>query len=72
MAATNTAVEKAVEALTQAMISAERAELERWTAEELIYGHSTGRKETQREFIEGGHRCAGSRDGGSIRRPGRR
>jgi Domain of unknown function (DUF4440) len=53
MAATNAAVEKAVESLSQAMISAERAELARWTAEELIYGHSTGRKETQQEFIEG-------------------
>jgi hypothetical protein len=53
MAATDAAVEKAVEKLTQAMISAERAELERWTAEELIYGHSTGRKETRREFIDG-------------------
>jgi hypothetical protein len=53
MTATNAAVEKAVEALSQAMISAERAELERWTAEELIYGHSNARKETRREFIEG-------------------
>ena len=53
MAAINAAVEKAVESLTQAMISAEGDELERWTAGELIYGHSTGRKETQREFIDG-------------------
>ena len=53
MTTTKATVEQAVEALSQAMISVERAELERWIAEELIYGHSNARKETRREFIEG-------------------
>ena len=53
MAATNSAAEAAVEALTKAMIPAERTELEKWTADELIYGHSTGRKETKKEFVDG-------------------
>jgi hypothetical protein len=53
MADTNAAVERAADALNQAMVSGDRAELARWTAEELVYGHANVRNENKLEFIEG-------------------
>jgi len=46
------AVNKAVEALTQAMLAADRAQLEALTAEQLSYGHSSGKVESKKEFID--------------------
>ena len=46
------AVEQAVEKLRQAMLSGERASLEAIAAEDLTYGHSNGRVESKKEFVE--------------------
>ena len=46
------AVSAAVEALRKAMIAADRSTLEKLTAGELSYGHSSGRIENRAEFIE--------------------
>jgi hypothetical protein len=46
------AVSAAVEALRKAMIAADKSVLEKLTAAELSYGHSSGRVETKAEFIE--------------------
>lgn len=46
------AVAKAVDDLTKAMIAADRAQLEALTAEALSYGHSSGKVETKKEFID--------------------
>lgn len=46
------AVRKAVDDLTKAMIAADRAQLEALTAEALSYGHSAGKVETKKEFID--------------------
>jgi len=46
------AVSAAVEALRKAMIAANKSVLEKLTAAELSYGHSSGRVETKAEFIE--------------------
>jgi hypothetical protein len=46
------AVSAAVEALRIAMIAANKSVLEKLTAAELSYGHSSGRVETKAEFIE--------------------
>ena len=57
MASTQTgkesAVTAAVEALRKATIAADKAALEKLTAAELSYGHSSGRHENRAEFIEG-------------------
>ena len=45
------AVSAAVEALRKAMISGDKAELEKLAAAELSYGHSSGRIEDKAEFI---------------------
>lgn len=45
-------VEQAVQALTQAMIDADGPTLRKLTAEALSYGHSSGKIETQSEFVE--------------------
>ena len=45
------AVSAAVEALRKAMIAADKSALDRLTAPELSYGHSSGRLENQAEFI---------------------
>jgi len=45
------AVLAAVEALREAMIAADKAALEKLTAAELRYGHSSGRLENKAEFI---------------------
>ena len=46
------AVAQAVEALTKAMIDVDRARLEALTADDLSYGHSAGRIENKKEFID--------------------
>ena len=46
------AVRKAVDDLTKAMIAADRTQLEALTAEALSYGHSAGKVETKKEFID--------------------
>ena len=46
------AVAEAGESFRKAMISAERPTLENWTADNLSYGHSNGRVENKKEFVE--------------------
>lgn len=46
------AVAQAVDALTKAMIDVDRARLEALTAEQLSYGHSAGKIENKKEFVE--------------------
>lgn len=46
------AVAQAVESLHTAITSVDTAELARLTADELTFGHSSGRLETRAEFIE--------------------
>ena len=45
------AVGKAIEDLTKAMMAADKAKLEALTADQLSYGHSSGKVETKAEFI---------------------
>lgn len=56
MASTQTgkesAVAAAVDAWCKAMIAADRSALDKITAAELSYGHSSGRSETKAEFID--------------------
>ena len=47
------AVKQNVEALREALLKAEKAQLERLTAEQLSYGHSDGRVQNKPEFITG-------------------
>jgi hypothetical protein len=46
------AVARAVDALTAAMLKPDRATLEALSAEALSYGHSAGRIESRKEFID--------------------
>lgn len=46
------AVQNSVEQLKKAMIDADKAALEKLTADDLSYGHSSGRVENKTEFIE--------------------
>jgi ketosteroid isomerase-like protein len=46
------AVAQAVEALTKAMLEVDRAKLEALTADQLSYGHSSGRIENKAQFVE--------------------
>jgi len=46
------AVQNAVEQLKKAMIDADKAALEKLTADDLSYGHSSGRVENKTEFVE--------------------
>ena len=46
------AVSAQVEALRKAMIAGDRSTLEKLTAAELSYGHSSGRLENKAEFVE--------------------
>jgi len=46
------AVAQAVEALTKAMIDVDRAKLEALTADQLSYGHSAGRIENKKQFVD--------------------
>jgi hypothetical protein len=48
-----TAVDRAVEALRKALLEADKGKLEKLTAEQLSYGHSSGRVESKAKFIEG-------------------
>ena len=48
-----TAVDKAVEALRKALLEADKSQLEKLTAEQLSYGHSSGRVESKAQFING-------------------
>jgi hypothetical protein len=45
-------VAQAVEALTKAMLAVDRKQLEALTSEHLSYGHSAGRIENQKQFID--------------------
>ena len=45
------AVGKAIDDLTKAMMAADKAKLEALTADQLSYGHSSGRVETKAEFV---------------------
>lgn len=47
-----TAVATAVEKLTKAMIDGNRAELEKYAADQLSYGHSGGHIDDKTEFVE--------------------
>jgi ketosteroid isomerase-like protein len=47
------AVKQNVEALREALLRADKAQLERLTAEQLSYGHSDGRVQNKAEFIDG-------------------
>lgn len=51
-AAVEKEVAEAVEKMRKAMINANKAELENIAAEELSYGHSSGKIENKAEFIE--------------------
>ena len=46
------AVKKAVDDLTKAMMAADRPKLEALVADQLSYGHSSGKVETKAEFID--------------------
>ena len=46
------AVAQAVEALTKAMIDVDRARLEALVADQVSYGHSAGKIESKKEFID--------------------
>ena len=47
------AVDKAVEALRKALIEKDKAQLERLTAAQLSYGHSSGKVESKAQFVNG-------------------
>src|SRR5947209_1133338 len=47
------AVKQNVDALREALLKADKAQLERLTAEQLSYGHSDGRVQNKAEFIDG-------------------
>jgi ketosteroid isomerase-like protein len=47
------AVKQNVEALREALLKADKAQLERLTAEQVSYGHSDGRVQNKAEFIDG-------------------
>jgi hypothetical protein len=52
-AADHPALDKAVEALRNAIFDADRGKLAALTAPELSYGHSTGLMQNREEFIDG-------------------
>jgi ketosteroid isomerase-like protein len=47
------AIKQNVEALREALLKADKAQLERLTADQLSYGHSDGRVQNKPEFIAG-------------------
>ena len=47
------AVKQSVEALREALLKADKPQLERLTADQLSYGHSDGRVQDKAEFING-------------------
>jgi hypothetical protein len=46
------AVAKAIDALSRAIVAADKASLERITWPELSYGHSAGKVENQKQFVD--------------------
>ncbi len=46
------AVRKAIDDLTKAMMAADKAKLEALVADQLSYGHSAGKLETKKEFVD--------------------
>jgi hypothetical protein len=46
-------VDKSVEALRRALLEADKSQLEKLTAEQLSYGHSSGRVESKAMFVDG-------------------
>jgi hypothetical protein len=46
------AVTRAIDALSKAIVAADKASLERITWPELSYGHSAGRVENQKQFVD--------------------
>ena len=46
------AVAEAIAALTKAMLAADRDKLEALVSDSLSYGHSSGRIESKKEFVE--------------------
>src|SRR5271169_7044053 len=52
-AADEAGVKQNVEALREALLKADKAQLERLTADQLSYGHSDGRVQNKPEFING-------------------
>jgi ketosteroid isomerase-like protein len=51
--ASDEAVKAKVEALRKALLAADRAQLEQLAAEQLSYGHSSGKVQTKPEFVDG-------------------
>ena len=51
-ASETSAVSAAVEAFRKAMVAGDRSALDKVTADELVYGHSSARLETKAEFVE--------------------
>ena len=47
------AVDKAVEALRKALLEKNKAGLEQLTADQLSYGHSSGKVQSKAEFVDG-------------------
>lgn len=47
------AVDKAVEALRKALLEKDKARLEQLSADQLSYGHSSGKVQTKAEFVDG-------------------
>lgn len=45
-------VSEAVERLRKAMVDGDKSALEKWTSDELSYGHSSGRVENKADLIE--------------------
>jgi ketosteroid isomerase-like protein len=52
-AADEAAVDKAVEALRKALLEKDKARLEQLSADQLSYGHSSGKVQTKAEFVDG-------------------
>jgi ketosteroid isomerase-like protein len=47
------AVKQAVEGIREALLKADKAQLERLTADQVSYGHSDGKVQSKPEFIDG-------------------
>jgi ketosteroid isomerase-like protein len=47
------AVKDAVEALRKALLAADKAQLEQSAADQLSYGHSSGKVQTKAQFVDG-------------------
>ena len=52
-AADEAAVDKAVEALRKALLEKDKVRLEQLAADQLSYGHSSGKVQTKAEFVDG-------------------